>query len=124
MSFPPLNPKVHHHCHRTSMYIAPTCNTCNLKLNPRKFSNAQQKGIKQTVGKEFFIPIFFHNLRGYDSHLIIQALDKFNAIGIKIIASTTEKFMSFSLGGVKFVDSYQFLHVTLSSLVTVLAQKR
>src|SRR2546425_3696665 len=78
--------------------------------------------LKKAAGKEFFIPIFFHNLRGYDSHLIIKALDKYNASGIKIIASTTEKFMSFSLGGFRFVDSLQFLGESLSSLVKVLSK--
>jgi hypothetical protein len=120
--FTTSNYKVHHHCHPTAFYIAPTCNNCNLKLKPRKFSKAQQKGIQKSFGKEFFIPIFFHNLRGYDSHLIIKALDKYNVNGIKIIASTTEKFMSFSLGGFKFIDSLQFLNDSLSSLVNVLAK--
>src|SRR5437899_11071500 len=86
----------------TSAYIAPTCNSCNLKLKYRKFSKSQLKDVEKAAGKEFFIPIFFHNLRGYDSHLIIKALDKYNASGIKIIASTTEKFMSFTLGGFRF----------------------
>src|SRR6059036_1043698 len=117
--FTPANPKVKHHDHVTSAYIAPTCNSCNLKLKHRKFSKAQRKGIEKSIGKEFFIPIFFHNLRGYDSHLIIKALDKYNAAGIKVIASTTEKFMSFTLGGFRFVDSLQFLNESLSALVTV-----
>jgi len=73
-------------------------------------------------GKEFFIPIFFHNLRGYDSHLIIKALDKHFARDIHVIASTTEKFMSFTVGGFRFVDSLQFLNASLDSLVKVLAK--
>src|SRR5437899_12842357 len=106
----------------TSAYIAPTCNSCNLKLKYRKFSKSQLKDVQKAAGKEFFVPIFFHNLRGYDSHLIIKALDKYNASGIKIIASTTEKFMSFTLGGFRFVDSLQFLNESLSSLVKVLGK--
>src|SRR2546425_6574201 len=78
--------------------------------------------LKKAAGKEFFIPIFFHNLRCYDSNLIIKALDKYNASGIKIIASTTEKFMSFTLGGFRFVDSLQFLNESLCSLVKVLGK--
>src|SRR3989442_7838462 len=122
LPFTPTNHKVKHHCHMTSAYIAPTCNSCNLKLKYRKFSKSQLKDVEKAAGKEFFIPIFFHNLRGYDSHLIIKALDRFNNTGIKIIASTTQKFMSFSLGGFRFVDSYQFLNESLSSLVTVLGK--
>ena len=116
------NHKVRHHCHVTSDYIAPACNSCNLKLKPRKFSKAQIKEGYGIGGKEFFIPIFFHNLRGYDSHLIIKALDKYFAPDIHVIASTTEKFMSFTVGGFRFVDSYQFLTASLDSLVKVLAK--
>ncbi len=122
--FIPQNHKVRHHCHVTGSYIAPACNSCNLKLKNRKFSRAQVKELEEYVDKrkEFFIPIFFHNLRGYDSHLIIKALDKHFAKDIKVIASTTEKFMSFTIGGFRFVDSLQFLNASLDSLVKVLAR--
>ena len=123
--FTALNHKVYHHCHVTSSYQGATCNTCNLKLKPRKFSKAQRREINEYVEgemKEFFIPILFHNLRGYDSHLIIKALDKNFARDIKVIASTTEKFMSFTVGGYRFVDSLQFLNASLDSLVKVLAK--
>ena len=121
-NFTESNYKVKHHDHTTSFYIAPTCNNCNLKLKLRQFAKAPQKLEEEDVGKEFFIPIFFHNLRGYDSHLIIKALDRYTAPGIKIIASTTEKFMSFSLGGYRYVDSLQFLNESLDSLVKVLGK--
>ena len=39
--FTPLNHKVRHHCHVTSLYQGATCNNCNLKLKPRKFSKPQ-----------------------------------------------------------------------------------
>ena len=60
--FTPLNRKVHHHCHVTSSYLGATCNTCNLKLKPRKFSKAQRRDINEYVEgemKELFILIFF-----------------------------------------------------------------
>src|SRR3989441_10662215 len=123
LPFTPTNRKVRHHCHMTSAYIAPTCNSCNLKLKYRKFSKSQLKDVEKAAGKEFFIPIFFHNLRGYDSHLIIKALDKYNASGIKIIASTTEKFMSFSLGGFRFFYSFPFFNQSLCSFVKVFCKK-
>ena len=69
------NHKVRHHCHVSGNYIAAACNNCNLKLKPRKTS-----GVGEDQGKDFFIPVFFHNLRGYDSHLIIKALPK-NFVG-------------------------------------------
>ena len=36
------------------------------------------------------IPVVFQNLKNYDSHLIMQALDKFN-LKINVIASGLEK---------------------------------
>ncbi|CAP21366.1 Protein CBG24840, partial [Caenorhabditis briggsae] len=47
--------KVKDHDHWTGLYRGPLCNSCNL--------------LKQ---KNKFIPVFFHNLKGYDSHHIIS----------------------------------------------------
>ena len=49
--------KVRDHCHYTGRYRGPACNSCNLKYRKPKF-----------------IPVFFHNLSGYDSHLFIKKL--------------------------------------------------
>ena len=38
----------------------------------------------------------FHNLKNYDSHLIMQELNKFN-LKINVIPNGLEKFMSFSI---------------------------
>ena len=40
------------------------------------------------------VPVIFHNLRGYDSHLIFNEFDKFDA-KIKIIPNGLEKYMAF-----------------------------
>src|SRR6266516_3078894 len=122
--FTQTNHKTKHHDHKTGTFLAPTCNSCNLKLKHRKFSKALRAKVQKSVGKEFFVPIFFHNLKGYEAYLIIKSLDRFNTNGIKIIASTTEKCMSFSLGGFRFVDSLQFLNESLCSLVNVLAKNK
>ena len=49
------------HCHITGKYRGSAHRDCNvnLKLN-------------------YKIPVVFHNLKNYDSHLIMQELDKFN----------------------------------------------
>ena len=63
------------------------------------------------------MPIIFHNLRGYDSHLIIKELTKFNC-NINVIPNGLEKFMSFSLGkNIVFIDSMLFLNSSLNKLV-------
>ena len=61
-----------------------------------------------------------HNLRGYDSHLIINEMHKVNSQlkkPISGIPNSYEKFMSISLGYVKFIDSFQFLSESLDTLV-------
>ena len=53
---------VRDHCHITGKYRGAAHNACNLKLrlNPKTTT----------------IPVVFHNLRGYDSHLLMQAISK------------------------------------------------
>ena len=50
------------HCHITGKYRGSAHQECNLKLK------IKPKYIK--------IPVIFHNLRGYDSHFIIQSIGK------------------------------------------------
>ena len=40
------------------------------------------------------VPVIFHNLRGYDNHLIFNELDKFD-VKIKVIPNGLEKYMAF-----------------------------
>ena len=65
--------------------------------------------------------MIFHNLKGYDSHLIIkQAFEINNKIGnrkIDAIPNSYEKFMTFSIGDLKFIDSFQFMASSLEKLV-------
>ena len=42
------------------------------------------------------IPVIFHNLRGYDSHLTFSELDKFG-VKISVMPNGLEKYMAFSL---------------------------
>eukprot|EP00732_Lithocolla_globosa_P002739 Lithocolla_globosa_v1_NODE_1901_length_2266_cov_255.919493.p2 type:complete len:179 gc:universal NODE_1901_length_2266_cov_255.919493:1414-878(-) len=59
------------------------------------------------------VPIAFHNLKGYDSHLIIKNLQK-NYGKITCIPNTEEKYMSFTIGPAKFIDTFQFLSSRLT----------
>ena len=40
------------------------------------------------------VPVIFHNLGGYDSHLILNELDKFD-VKISVIPNGLEKYMEF-----------------------------
>ena len=42
------------------------------------------------------VPVIFHNLRGYDNHLIFHELDKFN-VKISVTSNGLEKYMAFFL---------------------------
>jgi hypothetical protein len=79
--------KVRDHCHITGKYRGAAHQSCNLNLRLTKK-----------------IPVVFHNLRGYDSHLIMEEIGKFNE-KINVIANNMEKYMSFSLGNqLVFID--------------------
>ena len=65
----------------------------------------------------FKIPVVFHNLRGYDSHLILQAIGKFGKKNISCIPNTIEKYMCFTIEKLNFIDSFQFTLTSLEKLV-------
>ena len=68
------------------------------------------------------IPIVIHNLKNYDSHLIMQAVGKVGNYKISCIPNNMEKYLSFTLGKyLTFIDSYQFLSSSLQTLVENLA---
>lgn len=93
--------KVADHCHLTGKYRGAAHSICNLKLkiNP----------------EEVKIPVIIHNLRGYDSHLILSAVKRRHG-DISCIPNNMEKYTSFSVGGVTFLDSCQFMQSSLSQL--------
>ena len=95
---------VRDHCHITGEYRGAAHNACNLKLrlNPS-------------------IPVVFHNLRVYDSHLLMQAISKVED-RVNCIPDNTEKYTSSSLGQLRFTDSAQFLLASLDKLVQITAQ--
>ena len=69
--------KVRDHCHVTGKFRAVTHWNCNINFQVTK---------KVTV--------IFHNLRGYESHLIVCELDKFD-VKINVIPNGLEKHMAF-----------------------------
>ena len=99
---PNFKDSVRDHDHMTGKYRGAAHNECNfkLKLNPKTAP----------------IPVFFHNLKGYDGHLLMQAMARERG-EIKCIPTNTEKYISFSLGNLRFVDSVNFLLSSLDKLV-------
>ena len=84
--------KVRDHCHITGKYRGAAHSQCNLKLKiPKK------------------LPIIFHNLEGYDGHIIFKELNNFDNIDIQVIPKTSEKYMSIIVNrNIVFLDSNQF----------------
>ena len=59
----------------------------------------------------------FHNLRGYDSHLITKEISKFDK-KVSVISSGLEKYMAFTINtNLIFIDSMQFMNSSLDSLL-------
>ena len=115
--------KVRDHCHITGNYRGSAHQECNLKLrvNPEQLK----------------IPVIFHNLRGYDSHFIMQEIGeivknntytKKNGekcqMNINAIPNNMEKYMAFMLGNhLTFIDSFQFMSSSLEKLVSNLPKE-
>ena len=69
------------------------------------------------------IPVIFHNLAGYDGHIIMQNISKVDCEDPHVIAKSMEKFVGFSIGTLQFTDSLQHLSSSLDKLVNNLAEK-
>ena len=58
----------------------------------------------------------FHNLKGYDAQHIMSGIAEVKA-HLKCIPTNMEKFVFFSLGKLRFIDSCQFMQSSLDNLV-------
>ena len=69
------------------------------------------------------MPVFFHNLRGYDGHLIVQEIAMYRDRAIKPIGQNMERYLEIKWGRhMVFRDSLQFLTQSLQTLVDSLAK--
>ena len=109
--------RVRDHCHLTGKYRGAAHNKCNLQYR-----------------KPEFIPVVFHNLSGYDSHLFIKNLGLTEG-NLNCIPNNEEKYISFSKDIVvdeytnkagkvvdvkqklRFIDSLKFMASSLDKLV-------
>ena len=66
----------------------------------------------------FMIPVIFHDLKGYASNLNLQYITRMYApISIDVIPTFSQKYLSFQIGNLRFLDSLQFLTASLDTLV-------
>ena len=98
--------KVYHHCHLTGAFLGVAHNVCNINC----------KQTKQTR-------VVFHNLKGFDSHFITFAAAKFKNRKLTCIAQNSERYISFRLSNIVFIDSLAFLPSSLETLVENLAKE-
>lgn len=96
--------KVRNHDHLDGKYLGAAHGSCNMNFKVPSH-----------------IPVFFHNLKGYDSHHLMSGLGKFASEKVSCLATSSERYISFSLGSLRFLDSLQFLNTSLDSLVKNLA---
>ena len=113
------NDRVRDHCHYTGCYRGAAHNSCNLKYR-----------------KPESVPVFFHNLTGYDSHLFIKKLGSSNKKEtIECIPNNEEKYITFTKTiitgqytnkkgesknktfNIVFKDSLKFMSSSLGALV-------
>ena len=84
---------------------------------PGKYKGAAHRSCSINLKLTKKIPIIFHNLRDYDSHLIIKEISKFD-VKLSIIPNGLEKYMAFTINtNLVFIDSMQFMNSSLDSLV-------
>ncbi|KAL6416354.1 hypothetical protein ACFW04_013541 [Cataglyphis niger] len=112
--------RVRDHCHLTGRYRGPAHFSCNLNY-------------KET----YVIPIFFHNLSGYDAHFIIKDVANAFRGSVELLPLTKETYISFAKSvyeasnergwfargrriKLRFVDSFKFLSASLEKLASYL----
>ena len=122
-SYSKKNNKVRHHDHITGEFISSICYDCNINMQYKTF-----------------LPVYIHNLKGYDSHLFISILFKYGfqcskSNNISCIPNNEERYISFSkmikvgdyydietsttkpiMYEIRFLDSIAFMNASIESL--------
>ena len=91
--------KVRDHCHVTGKFRGAAHRNCNVNFQLTKK-----------------VPVIFHNLRGYNSHLNFRELHKFS-VRINVIPNGLEKYRTLFLNkSLVFINSMQFMNSSLDKL--------
>ncbi len=108
-----VNCKVRDHCHLTGKFRGAAHKKCNFKFRVPKH-----------------IPVFFHNLSCYDSHLFIKEIsEEYPDDELTVIPQNSEKYISFSQKidkyfEIRFLDSYRFMPSSLDTLGKTLDKQK
>ena len=100
--------KVRDHCKYSGEFLGSAHSRCNLyrKVNLDK------------------IPVFYHNLSGFDSHLIFDSISQSpNSITCEVIGQNLSNIFSIICGQLQFKDSLKFLPASLDKLSSNLKKK-
>ena len=105
--FSPGDERVRDHDHLTGIFRGAAHSNCNLqyRINPERVK----------------IPCIIHNLKNYDAHLILSAVKPRHG-KITCIPNNEERYISFTIGDVTFIDSCQFMSTSLSKLASNLTE--
>ena len=94
-----IDEKVRDHCHISGKFRRAAHFSCNANFK---------------ISKK--VPVF-HNLKGYDGHLIMKELSNFD-VSIDVIPCGLEKYMAFIVNRwLVFIDSMQFMNSSLDASV-------
>ena len=95
--------KVRHHDHITGKYRGSAHWSFNINLKLTKK-----------------VLVIFHDLRGYESHLIIKEIGK-SDVKVNVIPNGLEQYIAFTINNnLVFIDSMQFMNSSLGALVNCL----
>ena len=95
--------KVRDHCHFTGNYRGCAHSIWNLNY----------------CNKRFKIPVFFHNMKNYDGHLIIQNAEQLsNKKKIDVIAQNSQKFINIGFDTLSVKDTSGCKSASLDKLVS------
>ena len=96
--------KVRDHCRETGKYRGPACKICNLRYKQQNF-----------------IPVIPHNGSGCDFNLLYSELFKHKNVKREVdnIPLAAGKSKMFSIGCLKFLDSYNFLAIPLDQMAKI-----
>ena len=114
---------VRDHCHITGKFRGSAHQECNPKIRIKP--------------EDIKIPVIFHNLRGYDSHFIMQQIGEIaknhtyknkkgeeQHLKINAIPNNMKKYMAFMLGNhLNFIDNFQFISSSLDKFISNLPKE-